>query len=250
MTHTEHPTSRRRQPASNGSPSAAGSWHARRSSCARTTSWPPSAVRCPGPCREALCLRRPEWTADARRSLRRSQPADRVSLHVRPGSEGRLCRLLLRRGSHRRRHAAHQRTRHHGRGVLARADRADRAVPTPHGLALQVGIVESQRLQQRLPRVVHEGRSRERSHVLQLRETLVPVGRRGARTERFLQGRDRGIFHTYSAYARGLEVLDGAYHFIDLAPKGRDEEGLPFPGAWWRHHDRYAADTIQARHAE
>ena len=54
-----------------------------------------------------------------------------------------------------------------------------------------------------------------------------------------------GIFHTYSAYARGLEVLDGAYHFIDLAPKGRDEEGLPFPGAWWRHHDRYAADTIQ-----
>ena len=195
-------------------------------------------------------LRRPARTADARRSLRRSQPADRVSLHVRPGSEGRLCRLLLRRGSHRRRHAAHQRTRHHGRGVLARADRADRAVPTPHGLALQVDIVESQRLQQRLPRVVHERRSRERSHVLQLRETLVPVGRRGARTERFLQRRDRGIFHTYSAYARGLEVLDGAYHFIDLAPKGRDEEGLPFPGAWWRHHDRYAADTIQARHAE
>ena len=48
------------------------------------------------------------------------------------------------------------------------------------------------------------------------------------------------IFHTYSAYARGLEVLDGAYHFIDLAPKGRDEERLPFPGSWWRHHDRYA----------
>jgi predicted dithiol-disulfide oxidoreductase (DUF899 family) len=48
------------------------------------------------------------------------------------------------------------------------------------------------------------------------------------------------IFHTYSAYARGLEVLDGAYHFIDLTPKGRDEAGLPFPGAWWRHHDRYA----------
>ena len=58
------------------------------------------------------------------------------------------------------------------------------------------------------------------------------------------------IFHTYSAYARGLEVLDGAYHFIDLAPKGRDEEGLPWRGAWWRHHDRYASDTIQARHAE
>jgi predicted dithiol-disulfide oxidoreductase (DUF899 family) len=49
------------------------------------------------------------------------------------------------------------------------------------------------------------------------------------------------IFHTYSAYARGLEILDGAYHFIDLVPKGRDEAGLQFPGAWWRHHDRYTA---------
>jgi predicted dithiol-disulfide oxidoreductase (DUF899 family) len=54
--------------------------------------------------------------------------------------------------------------------------------------------------------------------------------------------RDPGgaIFHTYSAYARGLEVLDGAYHFIDLAPRGRNEDALPFPGSWWRHHDRYA----------
>jgi predicted dithiol-disulfide oxidoreductase (DUF899 family) len=58
------------------------------------------------------------------------------------------------------------------------------------------------------------------------------------------------VFHTYSAYARGLEVLDGAYHFIDLAPKGRDEGGLPFPGAWWRHHDRYASDAISPEHAE
>ena len=56
----------------------------------------------------------------------------------------------------------------------------------------------------------------------------------------FYKDQAGAIFHTYSAYARGLEVLDGAYHFIDLTPKGRDEAGLPFPGAWWRHHDRYA----------
>ena len=56
----------------------------------------------------------------------------------------------------------------------------------------------------------------------------------------FYKDQAGAIFHTYSAYARGLEVLDGAYHFIDLTPKGRDESGLPFPGAWWRHHDRYA----------
>ena len=47
------------------------------------------------------------------------------------------------------------------------------------------------------------------------------------------------IFHTYSCYGRGNEVLIGAYHFLDLAPKGRDEEGLSPPMAWVRHHDSY-----------
>jgi len=47
------------------------------------------------------------------------------------------------------------------------------------------------------------------------------------------------IFHTYSAYARGLDILVGAYNFLDLAPKGRDEDGLAFTMAWVRHHDRY-----------
>jgi predicted dithiol-disulfide oxidoreductase (DUF899 family) len=48
------------------------------------------------------------------------------------------------------------------------------------------------------------------------------------------------IFHTYSTYARGLDILVGAYNFLDLAPKGRDEDGLAFSMAWVRHHDRYA----------
>ena len=47
------------------------------------------------------------------------------------------------------------------------------------------------------------------------------------------------IFHTYSAYARGLDILVGAYNFLDMAPKGRDEDGLAFSMAWVRHHDRY-----------
>lgn len=47
------------------------------------------------------------------------------------------------------------------------------------------------------------------------------------------------IFHTYSTYARGLELLIGAYSFLDMAPKGRDEDGLPQPMAWLRHHDKY-----------
>ncbi|MGA2984065.1 MAG: thioredoxin family protein [Terriglobia bacterium] len=48
------------------------------------------------------------------------------------------------------------------------------------------------------------------------------------------------IFHTYSSYARGLDILVGAYNFLDLAPKGRDEGGLAFTMAWVRHHDRYS----------
>jgi predicted dithiol-disulfide oxidoreductase (DUF899 family) len=50
------------------------------------------------------------------------------------------------------------------------------------------------------------------------------------------------IFHTYSCYARGLDILIGAYNYLDLVPKGRDEEGLAHSMAWVRHHDRYGAD--------
>jgi predicted dithiol-disulfide oxidoreductase (DUF899 family) len=46
-------------------------------------------------------------------------------------------------------------------------------------------------------------------------------------------------YHTYSCYARGLDALNGAYQLLDLVPKGRDEEGLSFPMAWVRRHDRY-----------
>jgi predicted dithiol-disulfide oxidoreductase (DUF899 family) len=47
------------------------------------------------------------------------------------------------------------------------------------------------------------------------------------------------VFHTYSTYTRGLDILVGAYNLLDLAPKGRDEESLAFSMAWVRHHDRY-----------
>lgn len=48
-----------------------------------------------------------------------------------------------------------------------------------------------------------------------------------------------GVFHTYSTYARGLDTLIGAYNWLDIAPKGRDEDQLEFTMAWVRHHDRY-----------
>ncbi|HLJ50085.1 MAG TPA: thioredoxin family protein [Bryobacteraceae bacterium] len=50
------------------------------------------------------------------------------------------------------------------------------------------------------------------------------------------------VFHTYSTYARGLDTLIGAYQFLDLVPKGRDEDGLAFTMSWLRHHDKYSDD--------
>lgn len=50
------------------------------------------------------------------------------------------------------------------------------------------------------------------------------------------------IFHTYSAYARGLEGVMGTYGFLDMVPKGRDEDGLAFTMSWVRHHDKYGDD--------
>jgi predicted dithiol-disulfide oxidoreductase (DUF899 family) len=47
------------------------------------------------------------------------------------------------------------------------------------------------------------------------------------------------IFHTYSAYSRGLDAVNGAYQLLDLVPKGRDEAELPWPMAWVKHRDKY-----------
>jgi len=47
---------------------------------------------------------------------------------------------------------------------------------------------------------------------------------------------DGAVYHTYSAYARGLDGLWGMYQWLDRAPKGRNENGI-----WWRRHDEYDA---------
>lgn len=55
---------------------------------------------------------------------------------------------------------------------------------------------------------------------------------------------DSEVYHTYSCYARGLDALNGAYQWLDLVPKGRDEEALPYTMAWVRHHDRYSEAPV------
>ena len=50
------------------------------------------------------------------------------------------------------------------------------------------------------------------------------------------------VFHTYSAYQRGLDLLLNTYNYLDLTPLGRQEDG-DRAQAWIRHHDRYPAQT-------
>jgi len=53
----------------------------------------------------------------------------------------------------------------------------------------------------------------------------------------FCKDKRGDVFHTYSCYARGIEVVNGAYAFMDMLPKGRDEG--EHPQSWVRYHDRY-----------
>ena len=73
-------------------------------------------------------------------------------------------------------------------------------------------------------------------------------GEEGPGTSAFFKDASGNIFHTYSSYARGLDMMIGAYHWLDIAPKGRDEEGLAHSMAWVRHHDKYADGSNKTEH--
>jgi len=55
----------------------------------------------------------------------------------------------------------------------------------------------------------------------------------------FYRDKNGDVCHSYSTYARGLDILVGAYNFLDLVPKGRDEDQLDFTMDWVRRHDEY-----------
>jgi predicted dithiol-disulfide oxidoreductase (DUF899 family) len=57
----------------------------------------------------------------------------------------------------------------------------------------------------------------------------------------FSRDADGSLYHTYSTYSRGLDMLNGAYHYLDLLPKGRDEDALGYHMEWVRLRDEYSA---------
>jgi predicted dithiol-disulfide oxidoreductase (DUF899 family) len=60
----------------------------------------------------------------------------------------------------------------------------------------------------------------------------------------FVKDDQGNIFHTYSAYARGLDIFINAYNLLDIVPKGRDEGRLKYGMEWVRHRDRYGDTTF------
>ncbi len=59
----------------------------------------------------------------------------------------------------------------------------------------------------------------------------------------FFKDEDGTIYHTYSVYGRGVELMMDTYRILDLTPKGRDEDALEFSMAWVRYHDSYGSGT-------
>ena len=62
----------------------------------------------------------------------------------------------------------------------------------------------------------------------------------------FYRDETGSVFHTYSTFARGLDMMNAAYHYLDLTPLGRHEEGLPYPMDWVRLRDQYQPSPVQA----
>ena len=55
----------------------------------------------------------------------------------------------------------------------------------------------------------------------------------------FFKDEEGAVYHTYSCYSRGLDMMNAAYHYLDLVPKGRDEAGLSYSMEWLRRRDQY-----------
>ena len=69
--------------------------------------------------------------------------------------------------------------------------------------------------------------------------TIKPYGQETPGLSAFRRGDDGAIYRTYSTYARGLDMLNGAYQLLDITSKGRDEDGLKFSMKWLKRHDKY-----------
>jgi predicted dithiol-disulfide oxidoreductase (DUF899 family) len=189
----------------------------------------------------------------------RALTAPRLPLHVRPRLRRRLPVLLSDRGriqrlrrppreSRRRIHSGFARAAREAAGVQA-ADGVDFPWASSFGsdfnFDFNVSVTEEQ---QRSGIVEYNFRTEDVRPSLEagkegpLAEFAAGAGTDWATFTREAPGmsafalEDGVVYHTYSAYARGLDGLWGMYQWLDRAPLGRNESGI-----WWRRHDEYDA---------
>ena len=183
-------------------------------------------------------FRRPARQGEAGRSFRRPEPAHHVSLHAGPGLERRLPRaartwpITLTRTTI---HLAH-------RDVTLALSRARPMPRSQRSRSAWAGsFTGSPRPATDFNFDYHVSFTKKSAtgKVYYNYTTSNSLVEEGPGLSVFAKDPERPIYHTYSSYGRGLDILVGTYNFLDLVPKGRDEDGLKHSMAWVRHHDKY-----------
>ena len=195
---------------------------------------------------KTLCVRRTGRQGNARQSVRRQEPADRLSLHARSGLGSRLPELLAVWPIISTARSFHLAQRDVSFVVISRAP-------------LEEIEVFKRRMGWRFKWVSSFGNDFNFDYHVSFTPEQKASGAIEYNYEKtefpseeapgasvFYKDTAGDVFHTYSSYGRGLDILIGAYNFLDLAPKGRDEEGLAWSMAWVRHHDRYDGAAVDS----
>ena len=179
--------------------------------------------------REGVQLRDRRGDQDARRALRRPLAAARLPLHVRPRLRGGLPGLLVERRHLQRRRPAPERPRRHVALRLARAAREAAGVQAAHGLDVPLGVVSTEATSTSTS-ASRRRRSRWRRcwrpaapPIVEQLAAACGTDPAGYLTEAPALSafalEDGVVHHTYSTYARGVEIMMGFYPLLDRAPR-------------------------------
>ena len=193
------------------------------------------------------CTRRPPL---ARRPLRRPAAAAGAALHARRWLGAGLPELLVHGRPRRRDDGPPRRPRRLLRRRLARAARRDRALQGAHGLEVPLGLVGGEHFNRDFHVSFDPDDRRDGKVDYNYGPTAFPNSEAPGLSV-FCRGEDGAVFHTYSTFGRGVEVMIGTYPMLDLMPHGRGEREVPNKMEWVRHHDRYptAAQPSACCHA-
>ncbi len=159
-----------------------------------------------------------------------------------PGAGAGLQELLLHGRPRRRHDHSPGASRRHLRRHLARAARRDRALSQAHGLAVQCGCPRTAPTSTTILASVSRRKKWPKVKLITTTALWPHTGEELPGVSAFYKDDAGGVFHTYSTYGRGVEVMMGTYRMLDLMPKGRDEL-VGHNMAWVRHHDRYEPEA-------